>query len=172
MPEEFFDKYSYDDSAWDNSLEAPPSNVPVIALTYPQRYFISRIEMTKNRTLGRETPIAYELEKDFDPWKPLPAIVTHELRRAYAACVSFMDYQLGRVLDYLDESELSDSTTLGNSLNKSANFIAISLNKRPWICTIGRFGLLERCVVSQCERRTVEETSQLRSNNKSSLDLG
>ena len=46
------------------------------------------------------------------PWIPLPDNRTRELRRAYMACVSFMDSQLGDILSELNALGLASNTVV------------------------------------------------------------
>lgn len=48
----------------------------------------------------------WDLEID----KPLPAWPTLQMRHAYYAAVSWVDYQIGRVLSTLDDLGLTEST--------------------------------------------------------------
>ena len=84
----------------------------------------SNITLTKHQTIGfNVTTLAFERNKNYQfivngtkysetPTTPLPSEVQTLLRRGFYAAVSFMDYEVGRILSELDELGLSNDTAV------------------------------------------------------------
>ncbi|MHB1424301.1 MAG: sulfatase [Gemmataceae bacterium] len=89
-------------------------HVPWIA---PKKYFdmypLDRITVPKIRAKDRETKPPLGLSGQSDPKNPNYGLSEEQCRqalRAYYACVSFVDAQVGKVLDALDRLKLADNT--------------------------------------------------------------
>eukprot|EP00045_Choanoeca_perplexa_P013855 m.159005 g.159005 ORF g.159005 m.159005 type:complete len:843 (-) comp16479_c0_seq2:3-2531(-) len=112
MPIKFWFKYDYDDFTIPNrSFTEHPAGFPDIASSWGDGTTVSRI-MNSGSTLGTANPIRYKTGIDFSPRDRLPKPVIQELRRGYAASISFMDSQLGRVLKHVK----NDPTLVNNTI--------------------------------------------------------
>jgi iduronate 2-sulfatase len=94
VPQKYWDLYA------DNALKADaPSDLPEGAADFAYNW-------TEIASYG-ETP-----EKLFSDDRDVSDEHARRMRRAYYACVSFIDAQIGRVLDVLEEENLADTTAV------------------------------------------------------------
>jgi len=115
-PKRFFDLYEKDDS-WLAPNPEPPEGSPPFAWFNSDGYVSAAKKFGLNipEQPDRETAIAlngYEMRSYLDVPREgaIPAERQIELVRAYAACVSYVDAQVERILDSLDESGLRENT--------------------------------------------------------------
>ncbi|MEX0321533.1 MAG: sulfatase [Puniceicoccaceae bacterium] len=83
-PKRFFDMYPMDSMAMPNVPSDDLDDLPEIAVKYARN------------------PVSFDELKEAGQWKPIV--------QSYLACISFMDYCLGRVLDALDNGPNADNT--------------------------------------------------------------
>ena len=102
---------------------------PHIVWRVPQRFYDmykgKSLDLAKHQTLGKNTTtLAFEMNAfagntfpngtlyTYGPNTPLPEEYQEELRRGYYAAVSFLDFEVGRVLAELEQLGLADSTAV------------------------------------------------------------
>ena len=83
-PKRFFDMYPLDEVKLPKILENDLNDIPAIGQEWAK------------------SPVNFQEIRNADQWKPIV--------RSYLASISFMDYNLGRVLDALEKSEYRDNT--------------------------------------------------------------
>ncbi|MGS2760877.1 sulfatase [Sinomicrobium sp. M5D2P9] len=83
-PKRFFDMYPLDEVKVPEVFENDLDDIPEIGKEWAEK------------------PVSLDTLKSIDQWKPVV--------RSYLATISFMDYNLGRVLEALENSEYSDNT--------------------------------------------------------------
>ena len=89
----------------------PPLGTPDVALTWSQKAYTSHYNI---QNVWQKQVVTYKTNVDYNPWRPLPPGVIADLRHGYAASASFMDAQLGRVLDAIWQDEkLRNNTIIG-----------------------------------------------------------
>ena len=115
-PKRYFDLYGPDNS-WLTTAPNPPPRAPVMAWFNSDGYVGSakRIGLTMPTRPDRSAAIAwngYEMRSylGVPPSGPIDQTLQLKLIHAYAACVSYVDAQIGRILDTLDQSRKSDNT--------------------------------------------------------------
>jgi len=109
-PKSYFDKYQVDDS-WLATNQRPTADTPLMAWFNSDGYVGS----------ARKAGLSMPLRPDFDEardWNgyemrsyrgvpnkgPIPRATQLELIHAYAACISYVDAQIGRVLEHMKQS--------------------------------------------------------------------
>ncbi len=115
-PKRFFDSYEKDET-WLAPNPEPPEGSPPFAWFNSDGYASAAKKFGLNipEQPDRETAIAlngYEIRSYLDVPRegPISRERQIELVRAYAACVSYVDSQVGRILDSLDQSGLRENT--------------------------------------------------------------
>lgn len=98
---------------------------PHLPMTAPKRYWdlydSAKLEISPNPELPEglneqsiqqsgEMPNNYDHPEEFIPGKPLSTAYAKQLRHAYFACVSYVDAQVGKVLDELERLGLDENT--------------------------------------------------------------
>ena len=115
-PEKYYDLYDPDES-WLTKTPLPPQDSPVMSWFNSDGYTGAArrdgIEMPKRPNRQQAIDLnGYELRSYLGvPSKgSMSSRLRVDLLHAYAACVSYVDAQIGRLLDELDRSSLSDRT--------------------------------------------------------------
>lgn len=115
-PKRYFDLYE-EDNAWLAPNQEPPEGSPPFAWFNSDGYggAAKRAGLIIPEDPDRATAIAlngYEMRSylEVTPEGPIPAERQIQLVRAYAACVSYVDAQIGRILDVLDETGLRENS--------------------------------------------------------------
>ncbi len=115
-PKRYFELYE-EDNSWLAHNPDPPQGSPPFAWFNSDGYgsAAKRAGLTIPEDPDRATAIAlngYEMRSylDVPHVGPIPEERQIQLVRAYAACVSYVDAQIGRILDALDESGLRENT--------------------------------------------------------------
>lgn len=82
----------------------PPSSI-----TLPKNMYYPKNSPEIARTSWGEMKSYLDIDRK---WKSVPKYKALELRRGYYACVSYIDAQLGRLLDELERQKLTDNTII------------------------------------------------------------
>ena len=93
---------------------------PHLPFNAPKKYWdlydVESVPIPKNNTFPKATPSVlkpwYELPfyKDIEKGKPISTALTKTLIHGYAACVSYVDAQVGKILATLDALQIRDET--------------------------------------------------------------
>ena len=77
-------------------------------------YPLDEVDVPLHKTLPKGAPaIAFHDTSDsLSPWVPLPDAKIRETRRAYRAAISFMDHNVGVVLEALQASRQAPQTAV------------------------------------------------------------
>jgi iduronate 2-sulfatase len=104
MPQSLWDMYNESDIKVTNNT-APPQGCPDIALN--DQIFSHGSWPYYRPPAGQPTSFT-----DMSPYKPYPPAAQRFLRHGYYAAITWVDVQLGRLLDALDSMSIADSTVV------------------------------------------------------------
>ena len=117
-PKRYFDLY-HPDATWLAKNPLPPVNSPVMAWFNSDGYVggAKKHGLTMPASPNREEGIAwngYEMRSyvGVPNFGPIPEEKQLQLRQAYAACISYVDAQIGKLLNELKKTDRLDKTTI------------------------------------------------------------